>query len=112
MGELDVVRFGDRSRSVSVVLAGGAGRGRHEGWYEAEIVIETGFVGARLPVRFTDADLADLTAFLAARATAEEDGAIPDGRAPTGPQPVAAPTCGCAPPTRSWWRSAIRCRAG
>ncbi|MFE3578665.1 DUF5959 family protein [Streptomyces vinaceus] len=81
MGELDVVRFADRSRSVSVVLDGGAGRGRHEGWYDAEIVIETGFVGARLPVQFTDADLADLTAFLAARAAAEEDGAIPDGSA-------------------------------
>ncbi|MFJ3205983.1 DUF5959 family protein [Streptomyces sp. NPDC086989] len=80
MRDLDVVRFADRARSVSVVLETAAGGGgRHGGWHEAEIVIETGFVGARLPVHFTDSDLADLTAFLAARAAAEEDSALPDG---------------------------------
>ncbi|MEW1638528.1 DUF5959 family protein [Streptomyces sp. NPDC093801] len=79
MRDLDVVRFADRGRSVSVELEDAAGGGRHAGRHEAEIVIETGFVGARLPVHFTDADLADLTAFMAARAAAEEDGALPDG---------------------------------
>ncbi|GAA0271314.1 hypothetical protein GCM10010302_06110 [Streptomyces polychromogenes] len=79
MRGLDVVRFADRGRSVSVELEDVAGGGRHEGRHEAEIVIETGFVGARLPVHFTDSDLADLTAFIAARAAAEEDGAPPDG---------------------------------
>ncbi|MFE5770310.1 DUF5959 family protein [Streptomyces sp. NPDC056485] len=77
MRDLDVVRFADRSRSVSVVLEAARGGSRHEG----EIVIETGFVGARLPVHFTDADLADLTAFLVARAAAEEDGGVPEGSA-------------------------------
>ncbi|OLZ65466.1 hypothetical protein AVW11_16830 [Streptomyces amritsarensis] len=79
MGDLEVIRFADRGRSVSVELENAAGGGRYDGWHEAEIVIETGFVGARLPVHFTDADLADLTTFLAARAVAEEDGAPPDG---------------------------------
>ncbi|MEW2418430.1 DUF5959 family protein [Streptomyces sp. NPDC046866] len=81
MGQLDVVRFADRARRVTVVLEDAAGGGRHEGWHEAEIVIETGFVDARLPLHFSDADLADLTAFLEARAAAEEDGALPDGSA-------------------------------
>ncbi|MFI8265073.1 hypothetical protein [Streptomyces sp. NRRL F-2747] len=40
-----------------MVLAEAAGGGRHEGWHEAEIVIETGCVAARLPVHLTDADL-------------------------------------------------------
>ncbi|MFD8144649.1 DUF5959 family protein [Streptomyces sp. NPDC059708] len=79
MRGLDLVRFADRGRSVSVELEDAAGGGRHEGRYEAEIVIATGFVGARLPVHFTDSDLADLTAFIAARAAAEEDAAPPDG---------------------------------
>ncbi|MEU8840414.1 DUF5959 family protein [Streptomyces roseus] len=79
MRDADVVRFADRSRSVTVVLEEARGGSRHDGWYEGEIVIETGFVGARLPVHFTDADLADLTAFLVARAAAEEDGGLPDG---------------------------------
>ncbi|MFH7594507.1 DUF5959 family protein [Streptomyces racemochromogenes] len=87
MGDLDVVRFADRGgRSVSVVLEDALGGGRHDGWYEAEIVIDTGFVSARLPVRCTDADLADLTAFLAARAAAEEDGAVPDGSSTDWPE--------------------------
>ncbi|MFD8796881.1 DUF5959 family protein, partial [Streptomyces vinaceus] len=59
--------------------AGGGPGAPPGGGSGADTAIETGFVGARLPVRFTDADLADRTAFLAARATAEEDGAIPDG---------------------------------
>ncbi|MFD8636393.1 DUF5959 family protein [Streptomyces sp. NPDC059533] len=79
MGDADIVRFADRARSVTVELEDAAGGGRHKGWHDAEIVIETGFVGARVPVHVTDADLADLTAFLAARAGAEEDGALPDG---------------------------------
>ncbi|MFI8101263.1 DUF5959 family protein [Streptomyces sp. NPDC086023] len=79
MRDLEVIRFADRVRSVSVVLESAAGGGPHEGWHEAEIVIETGFVGARLPVHFTDADLGDLAAFVAARAAAEQEGALPDG---------------------------------
>ncbi len=77
--DLDVVRFADRARSVSVVLEDAAGGGRHDGRHDAEIVIETGFVSARLPVHLTDADLADLTTFLTARAAAEEEDALPDG---------------------------------
>ncbi|MFD9723606.1 DUF5959 family protein [Streptomyces sp. NPDC059072] len=79
MGDADIVRFADRARSITVELEDAAGGGRHEGRYDAEIVIETGFVGARVPMHLTDADLADLRAFLAARACAEEDGALPDG---------------------------------
>ncbi|MFI1457500.1 DUF5959 family protein [Streptomyces roseus] len=86
MRDAGVVRFADRSRSVTVVLEEARGGSRRDGWYEGEVVIETGFVGARLPVHFTDADLADLTAFLVARAAAEEDGALPDGPATDWPE--------------------------
>ncbi|WP_052391081.1 DUF5959 family protein [Streptomyces sp. NRRL B-24484] len=79
MGDLDVVRFADRSQSVAVELANTAGGGPYEGWHEGEIVIETGFVRTLLPLRFTDADLADLGGYLAARAAAEDSGALPDG---------------------------------
>lgn len=81
MADVDIVRFADRSQSVSVVMEQTVRGGRRDGRHEAEIVIDTGFVRARLPVHFTDADLADLAAFLTARATAEEDGALPDGSA-------------------------------
>ncbi|MEU2631793.1 DUF5959 family protein [Kitasatospora sp. NPDC007106] len=86
MGDLDVVRFADRTQSVAVVLEDAAGGGPHEGWHEAGIEIEAGFVRAYLPLRFTDADLADLTGHLAARAAAEEDGALPDGSAVDWPE--------------------------
>ncbi|MFJ1706328.1 DUF5959 family protein [Kitasatospora sp. NPDC088346] len=86
MGDLDVVRFADRTQVVTVTLEDAAGRGRHDGWHEAEIVIETGFVRARLPLACTDADLADLAGHLAARAAAEEDGSLPDGSATDWPQ--------------------------
>ncbi|MFD0717749.1 DUF5959 family protein [Streptomyces globosus] len=81
-----MIRFADRARRVAVVLADGAGGGRYEGWHEAEIVIETGFVGARLPLHCTDADLADLALFLEARAAEEEDGRLPDGTATDWPE--------------------------
>ncbi|MEU6239294.1 DUF5959 family protein [Kitasatospora sp. NPDC047058] len=48
--------------------------------------IGTGFVTAQLPLHFTDADLADLTGYLAARAAAEDDAALPDGSATDWPE--------------------------
>ncbi|GAA4832619.1 DUF5959 family protein [Kitasatospora terrestris] len=79
MGDLDVVRFGDRTKSVTVVLDNPAGGGRHRGWHDAEIVVRSGFVDASLPVHLTDADLAALARYLDARAAAEEENARPDG---------------------------------
>ncbi|MCG6499973.1 DUF5959 family protein [Kitasatospora sp. A2-31] len=81
----DVIRFADRTQSVTVELEAGR-RGRYDGWHAGEIVIATGFVTARLPLNFTDADLADLAGYLAARAAAEEDGALPDGSATDWPE--------------------------
>ncbi|MEV0186901.1 DUF5959 family protein [Kitasatospora purpeofusca] len=77
----DIIRFADRTQSVAVELDAPTARARREGRYEAEIVIRTGFVSAQLPLHLTDADLADLAGYLAARAEAEEAGAVPDGSA-------------------------------
>ncbi|MFJ1753449.1 DUF5959 family protein [Kitasatospora sp. NPDC088134] len=82
MADSDVVRFADRERSVTVELD----RVGKDGWHEGELVIDTGFVRARLPVHFTDADLADLAGWLERRAAAEEDGAPPDARAADWPE--------------------------
>ncbi|MFI5643116.1 DUF5959 family protein [Kitasatospora sp. NPDC051705] len=82
----EVIRFADRTQSVTVELEDRPGRGRRDGWHEAEIVIRTGFVTAQLPLPLTGADLADLADFLATRAAAEESGALPGGSATDWPQ--------------------------
>ncbi|MFJ9611981.1 DUF5959 family protein [Kitasatospora sp. NPDC101176] len=82
----EVIRFADRTQSVTVELEDRPGRGRRDEWHEAEIVIRTGFVTAQLPLPLTGADFADLADFLATRAAAEESGALPSGSATDWPE--------------------------